>query len=186
MIKDRLKAFKGSIFICGFMASGKSTIGKKIAHNLEMPFYDLDQVIVENEGKSINQIFSEEGESYFRKKEWEYLLELTQNVKGVISLGGGALQNQRIVDHLKVYGILVFIETPLEQIVERVAANDKRPILWDENGKIKSKGTLFNELKALYLEREKYYKQAQLSVDTSTLSIAEVVQLAVQKISRHV
>lgn len=186
MNTERVKKFNGSIFISGFMASGKSTIGQEIAKELEMPFTDLDAVIVEKEGKSINQIFSEDGEAYFREKEWQYLLELTQTQKGVISLGGGALQNQRIVDHLKIYGILVFIDTPFDEIVNRVARNDKRPILWDEDGKIKSKQTLYDELKTLYLGREKYYKQAQVSVNTSSLSVVEAAQKAIKKISRHV
>ncbi|MDZ7756115.1 MAG: shikimate kinase [Rhodohalobacter sp.] len=111
---------------------------------------------------------------------------IDRNHKGVISLGGGALQNQRIVDHLKIYGILVFIDTPFDEIVERVACNDQRPILWDSDGKIKSKQTLYDELKALYLSREKYYKQAQVSVNTSSLSAAKAAQKAIQKISRHV
>ncbi|MAO64415.1 MAG: shikimate kinase [Balneola sp.] len=186
MNAERIKKFSGSIFISGFMASGKSTIGRQMAQELELPFYDLDDVIVEKEGRSINRIFEDDGEAYFREKEWQYLLELTQTTKGVISLGGGALQNQRVVDHLKIYGILVFIDTPFSEIVERVARNDKRPILWDENGKIKSKQTLYDELKTLYLSREKYYNQAQVSVNTSSLSAAEAAQKAIQKISRHV
>jgi shikimate kinase len=187
MNKERLRNFKQSIFICGFMASGKSTIGRSIAHKLEFPFIDLDDVIVEKEKRTINEIFDEEGEDYFREKEWKYLLEITQTKKGVISLGGGALQNQRVVDHLKIYGLLVFIDTPLDEIVKRVAANDKRPILWDESGKIKSNETLYEELKTLYLSREKYYKQAQVSVKTSPSETAdEIAEKAIQKISRHV
>ncbi|HBQ60002.1 MAG TPA: chorismate mutase, partial [Balneolaceae bacterium] len=121
MNAERIKKFSGSIFISGFMASGKSTIGRQMAQELELPFYDLDDVIVEKEGRSINRIFEDDGEAYFREKEWQYLLELTQTTKGVISLGGGALQSQRVVDHLKIYGILVFIDTPFSAIVERVA-----------------------------------------------------------------
>ncbi|MDZ7756116.1 MAG: shikimate kinase [Rhodohalobacter sp.] len=82
MNEERVKKFKGSIFISGFMASGKSTIGRMIAEQLELPFVDLDDVIVEKEGKSINQIFEDKGEAYFREKEWQYLLELTETTKG--------------------------------------------------------------------------------------------------------
>ena len=183
----RLERFKDSIYVCGFMASGKSTLGKALAEKLEREYCDLDDVIVEREGKSIRDIFNEHGEEYFREKEWEYLLDLTRNFKGVVSLGGGALQNQRIVDHLKVNGLLLFVDTPLEQIVDRVLSSNERPILFNNDGKIKSRETLFTELKALYSGREKFYKQAQIGIKTPLFSsVEEMTEAAIEKIIRHV
>jgi shikimate kinase len=183
----RLERFKDSIYVCGFMASGKSTLGKALAKKLGRDYQDLDDVIEEREEKSIRDIFNKNGEAYFRAKEWEYLLDLTRNFKGVVSLGGGALQNQRIVDHLKVNGILLFLDTPLEQVVDRVLESDERPILFTEDGKIKSRETLFTELKTLYSGRENFYKQAQIIINTTKYStVEELTEAAIEKLIRHV
>ena len=167
MNEYRLKKFDGSIYLSGFMATGKSAIGRIVANQLDKPFVDLDDTITQKEGSSIKKIFQNYGEPYFREKEWEYLLELTREFKGVVALGGGSLQNQRVVDHLKVHGILVFIKTPMEVIVERVMRNSKRPIVLNEEGKIKSRETLFTELKALYSSRLEYYEQAQVILESN-------------------
>lgn len=183
----KLNKFEGSLFICGFMASGKSTLGREIANELGWKFLDLDTFIEKREGKSIRDLFEVNGESYFRNKEREYLMELAKNFRGVLALGGGALQEQRVVDYLKLNGLLIFVDTPLEQITERVINNTERPILFDKNGKIKSKEILFAELKTLYLSREKFYKQAQISIKTSLFtSVEEMTQKVIEKIIRHV
>ncbi len=182
-----LETVKKNIFICGFMASGKSTLGKNLAEKIDWPYRDLDNEIEEREGKTIRDIFNEYGESYFRKKERKYLVDLSNNFHGVISLGGGALQNQQIVDQVKQHGLLLFIDTPLEQITQRVLSSTERPILFDDKGKIKSKETLFTELKTLYLEREKYYKQAQVSIYTPLFpNVQEMTDAAIEKIKKHV
>ncbi len=187
MNEYRLKKFDGSIFLAGFMATGKSAIGRMVSKKLEKPFSDLDQVITDKERTSIREIFSNQGESYFREKEWQYLLELTREFKGIVALGGGALQNQRIVDHLKVHGILVFIKTPIEIIVERVMRNTKRPIVLDVEGKIKSRETLFRELKALYSERLEYYEQAQVILESDGYETKEMqAQKLIDKLTRYV
>lgn len=187
MNSHRLERFKDSIYVSGFMASGKSTLGEMLAKKLGRDYKDLDAVIEQKEGTSIRSIFDEQGEAYFREKEWEYLLDLTRNFKGVVSLGGGALQNQRIVDHLKVSGLLLFVDTPLEVVTDRVLNNKERPILFNEEGKIKSRETLFTELKTLYSVREKFYKQAQVSIKTQLFSsVEEMTEAAIEKITRHV
>ncbi|RNC85596.1 MAG: shikimate kinase [Balneola sp.] len=183
----RLNRFQGSIFLTGFMASGKSTIGRLVAELINRPFVDLDEIIEEKERKSIKDIFKEEGEKYFRDKEREYLLELTKNFSGVIALGGGALQNQRIIDQLKLRGLLVLIKIPLEVIIERVSRNKNRPITLDAEGKIKSRETLLNELKSLYLSREGLYSQAQITVESDGYRPKEeIAQILIEKLKRHV
>lgn len=183
----RLARFKDSIFICGFMGTGKSTLGLELAKSLQFPFIDLDHYIEEKERSSIAEIFTEKGEPYFRALEWKYLLELTKDFKGVVSLGGGALQNQRVIDHLKLHGILVFIETPMDVILERVMRNKKRPIVLDKDGKLKSQETLFTDLKTLYSSREGLYKQAQVKFVTDKNSAKdEQVRKLIEKIKRHV
>lgn len=183
----RLEKFDGIIFLSGFMATGKSTLGKIISKLLSKPFKDLDTVICEKEGKTIKEIFTEHGEKYFREKEKEYLLELTRNFKGVLALGGGALHNQQIVDHLKLSGIIVFINTPLEEILNRVLRRTTRPILYDAQGKIKSREALFNELKALYSTRIEFYQQAQIILEGSNgIDKNEQANILIEKLKRYV
>lgn len=183
----RLARFKDSIFMCGFMGTGKSKIGYELSKSLDFPFIDLDNYIEEQEGSTISEIFKEKGENYFREKEWEYLLKLTRSFKGVIALGGGALHNQRVVDHLKLHGLLVFIDTHMDIILRRVMRNKKRPILLDESGKLKSEETLFRELKTLYSSRKALYEQAQIKFENDeSLDIKDKVQKVIEKIKRHV
>lgn len=184
---NRFKFYDQSLYVTGFMASGKSTLAKALAVELDMDHEDLDHFIEQKEGRSIQAIFDENGEEYFRKKEREYLIELTHNFKGVISLGGGALQDQMIVDHLKVNGLLVCIKAPFDEIIERVKNSTERPILYNEDGKIKPDETLKTELKTLYSSRLKFYEQAQIKINSSDYgSKNEMVKAAIGKIKRHV
>jgi shikimate kinase len=183
----RLKGFDGSFYISGFMGAGKSVIGSLFAQKLELPFHDLDKYLVQKERKNIQDIFKEDGEQYFREKEWEYLLDLTRSFKGVIALGGGALQNQNIVDHLKVNGLLIYIDTPMEVILDRILRNPKRPIVRNELGEIKSRETLKIELETLYSSRIEFYKQAEVELITSGNEKKEiVVNRLIDKIKKHV
>ncbi len=187
MMEERKKTFNESIFLTGFMASGKSSIGKLLAYNLELPFIDLDKYIENKEGAEISSIFTEMGERYFREKEWECLLEVTQQFKGVVSLGGGALQNQNVIDHLKIYGLLVYLNIPMEVILERVQRNKKRPIVLDKNGEFKPRDILFSEMERLYLSRKEFYNQAQVILEsTGEESKQEHVARLIKKINRFV
>ena len=187
MNEYRLKNYKGSFFICGFMGAGKSTIGKLLAKELALPFRDLDTYIEEKENCQVSEIFQNKGEEYFRAKEWEYLLELTRNFVGVISLGGGALQNQQIVDHLKLHGLLILIDLPLEVIVSRIRKNKKRPIVIDKDGELKTEQKLLNELKVLYSTRLEFYKQAQIKLITNgTEDSQNLIPVLINKIKKHV
>lgn len=183
----RLKRFDESFYLCGFMGAGKSAIGSLLAKKLELPFHDLDKYLVLKEGKTIPEIFKEEGEEYFREKEWEYLIDLTRSFKGVVALGGGALQNQHIVDHLKINGLLIYLDTPLEVILDRVLKNPKRPIVRNTAGEIKSRETLKIELETLYSSRIEFYKQAEVKLITSGKEKKElVVNRLIDKIKKHV
>lgn len=183
----RLKNFDGSIYLCGFMATGKSSVGKELARLLEKPYTDLDSKIEQQEGRPVKNIFEQKGEAYFRKKEWECLLDLTRTFRGVVSLGGGALHDQRVVDHLKVHGLLIYLKTSLDVIIDRVMRNKKRPIVLNEQGELKSRETLYAELKTLYSEREPLYEQAQITLhgNHNTQKKDQAVKL-VEKIKRYV
>ena len=187
MNEYRLKNYTGSFYICGFIGAGKSTIGKALAKELTLPFQDLDKYVERKEGCKISEIFKNKGEEYFRIKEWEYLLELTRNFVGVVSLGGGALQNQQVVDHLKLHGLLILVDIPLDVIVSRIRKNTKRPIVIDEDGELKTEQKLLSELKVLYSKRSEFYQQAQIKlISNGTEGAKKLIPLLIDKIKKHV
>lgn len=151
-----------TIFLCGFMGTGKTTLGKKLAALLNLPFRDLDDYMVEKDDRSIPEIFEEEGEPYFRSLERESIRELGRQFQGVLALGGGALQNQEIIDYIKENGMLVFIKTDFNTILERILSEEGRPLLLDDDGNRKPKEVLTRELRQLYDSRLPSYNQAQL------------------------
>ena len=187
MNEYRLRQFSQSIFLTGFMATGKSSVGKVVAERLERPFTDIDTRIEQSTGKSIKDLFEQDGETAFREIEWQQLLEVTRTFNGVVALGGGALQNQHVVDHLKVHGLLVFIKTPMNVIMERILRNTNRPIALDANGKLKSPEALFTELNALYLNRIGYYEQAQIILESTGYETKdEQATKLIDKLQRYV
>lgn len=175
------------IFLCGFMGAGKSTIGSKLAEKLGLTFLDLDDFIAHKTGKSIPEIFEEGGEQAFRKTERTCILEIIRTYEGVVALGGGSLQNQHMVDHIKLNGLLVFIETPISVILERIGKDRNRPLLLNEEGKIKNKEILETELGTLYEKRLPLYRQAELTVtDDGNKNTETLVENLMNKITYHV
>lgn len=175
------------IFICGFMGAGKTTVGRQLAKELDLSFYDLDDLIEASSGRSIDSIFSEEGEATFRQQEKEALLQVIRTKKGVVALGGGSLQNQHLLDHIKVNGMLVFLKTPMPQIVDRLVRCDHRPLLLDATGNMKPRSILKAELQELYEKRLPFYEQAEVTVHTEDYaSIDALVGQLVKKIRYHV
>src|SRR5690625_5362958 len=111
------------IFLCGMMGAGKSTIGPRLADLMEKPFADLDQIIEETEKMTIPAIFEKKGESWFRKRERELLIQTAREFNGVLALGGGSLQNQELTDQLKMYGWLVYLDRKSTRLNSSHVAN---------------------------------------------------------------
>lgn len=175
------------IFLCGFMGSGKSAIGRQLAEILDVSYLDLDEAIVERVGSSIPEIFGTFGEKGFRETERKILFNVVRDYEGVVSLGGGSLQNQHIADHLKLNGLLVFIEVPISVILERISQDKNRPLLLDEQGNPKNKKQLSEEMTALYGERLPFYEQAVIKIkNDGTLPVRKIVKQLVNKIRNHV
>ena len=175
------------IFLCGFMGAGKSVIGRTLAEQLEVSFLDLDDKIEEQTGQAISEIFEESGESAFRVAERRALLEVIRKFEGVVSLGGGSLQNQYMVDHVKLNGLLIFIETPISVILDRISQDENRPLLLDEQGNPKSEEQLKKELTALYEERLPLYEQAVIRIkNDGKKSVTDSVKKLLKKIRNHV
>lgn len=182
-----IKNLPDRIFLCGFMGAGKSTLGEELAKKLSLSFLDLDTSIAREAGKSIPEIFDTEGEEAFRSLEMKLLLDVIRNYKGVVALGGGSLQNQHLLDHLKVNGLLIFIETPFSVILERIGNDKNRPLLLREDGSLKEKDILHKELKTLYDRRLPYYEQAELKLKCDgEQTTDELVATLIKKIGYHV
>ncbi len=149
---------KKNICIIGLMGSGKSVIGKDLSKYLNFNFYDTDKEIEVKAKKSISAIFEEDGESYFRALEEKICLELLTNDKSVISLGGGSIINKRIRKLIKQNSYSIYLEVKLSNLVNRVKASKKRPLLNKELNKI-------DILKDLYNKRRKFYEKADLTIN---------------------
>ena len=138
------------------MGVGKSTIGKILAKKLNYNFIDVDKLIEAKEGASINLIFKNKSENYFRKIERETtLLELKKN-NSVISLGGGAFINNTIRKKTKKLSTSFWLDVPIEELIKRLKKNKKRPLLFKKN--------LSDTVKKIYLERKKTYSEANFKI----------------------
>lgn len=171
---------KQPLFLCGMMGSGKTTVGKTIAERLGVPFSDLDSMIADEAGMGIPQIFEKKGEKWFRQLEQKILVRESQNFKGVMALGGGSLQNQPIVDHLKLYGWLIFLKVHESVISDRVAGDLNRPLL--SNAK-ESKELPGKMITRLIEQRLPFYIQAQITVDAGKSSPDLIADNILKKIN---
>jgi shikimate kinase len=161
-------AFKGKkIFLVGMMGVGKSTLGKKLARLSAYDHIDTDQEIERRVGKSINQIFEEEGEEEFRKHEAALYNALLADERDlIISTGGGFLTNLDSMDELLRYGICVYIKAEPKFISSRIyKPNSTRPLVNNS----RSKEELEAHLSRLIEEREHQYAQAQVHVNAKDL-----------------
>lgn len=118
-----------NIFLIGFMGSGKSTIGRFLQKELNMELVEMDARIVEEQGMSINDIFAEKGEDYFRDLESRLVLDLNSEGNTIVSCGGGVVIRPENVENMKKNGTIVFLSATPDTIYERVKNSTERPIL---------------------------------------------------------
>jgi shikimate kinase len=140
-----------NIILIGPMGSGKSTIGSIIARRLNREFQDSDQYIERRTGVDIARIFDIEGEAGFRERETNALRELLSGNNRVIATGGGSVvrpENQKL---LKQQGYIVFLDTSLNQQMQRLRRDKKRPLLQTENPRARLE-TLLQERRPIYLD----------------------------------
>ena len=168
-------ALPNYIFITGFMGSGKTTFGKKLAALLKYDHLDLDQWIEENENITIEAVFKNEGEQFFRELETKYIKKIIEIKKSVVvSLGGGAICFNDNLNLVKKNGLLIYIKlSPLVLTNRIIKSKIKRPLLQNLNRK-----ELLTEIKKLLLKRIKIYEQAHLIFNGLILNPKNVAQLA--------
>ena len=167
--------FPEVIFLCGFSGSGKTETGKQLADMLEYGFTDTDAIVEESFGKSIPEIFAKMGEGKFRFAESDVVRMSVKRKPQVISLGGGAVDDEKTLEWVKDNGVLVYLQVAPETVYERLRESHIRPMLEafsrsEEN----QRDAVMKRIRALLSEREAYYLKAHLVVDTEGKSTADV------------
>jgi len=160
-----------NIALIGFMGTGKSSVGRLIAEQLNFEFIDTDDWIEQQSGKSVSRIFAEDGEPVFRQWENQVVLQLGTSASTVISTGGGLGANEKHLEHLKDHSVVVCLWASPEKIWSRVQHQSHRPLLKDPDPLLK--------IRQLLTSREVVYKQADVLLNTDLRSVREVAQLAV-------
>jgi shikimate kinase len=162
---------RGRIFLVGFMGAGKSTIGPRLACQLQWSFCDLDEQIEKEQGLSIRDIFHFQGEARFRELETEALKRTAQMNSTVIALGGGAFSSSGNREIVRQLGISVFLDCPFEVVLERCTACTGRPLFQEPVA-----------VSALYQSRRPSYLLSDLSVEVGRQTPEQIVDIILDKI----
>lgn len=165
---------KRNIVLCGFMATGKSSVGKRLAEILGREFLDLDALIEAEEGMPISQIFARKGEPAFRALESRMVERVAERSGCVIAAGGGAILNPKNFETLKRSGVVVVLEADADTVLSRIGDGEDRPLL-----RVADKRTRIRELME---QRKEAYAMADFAVDTSHLGIEEVALQLVDRL----
>ena len=163
-----------NIAITGFMAVGKSVVGRKLAQRLKRTFVDLDHAIEDREGTRVDEIFKLRGETYFRELEKETLQGVLSHDGQVIATGGGAVTDEQNLQLLKERSILVCLTASPAKLDQRSGPDRRRPLLRGDNR--------LKRIEDLLAQRDRVYRQAHISIDTEHLSVAEVVEEIIKAI----
>ena len=168
------------IFLIGMPGAGKSTLGKDLADKLMMPFFDLDKEIEKREKRSVQDIFQDEGESYFRLVEAAMLRELnTIHHSFILATGGGTPCFHQSLPFMLEAGKVLFLDLSIETLFKRVKSSKDRPLL-----ALQSDEEIKHRLETLRAERLSFYQQAHESISENDLSIAYVLNLLLRKESQ--
>lgn len=164
-----------TVFLCGFMGCGKSTVGKLAAKKLGCGFCDTDELIVENQGMTIPEIFAQKGEPYFRQIEAEIVRSLCGRTT-VAACGGGAMLNPATAKAAAESGSrIIFLDVPFDVCYERISGDTNRPIVMNSTRE---------QLEELYNRRRDIYIQnstVRIECSGSPVEIAEQIAETIKK-----
>lgn len=161
-----------NIVLVGFMATGKTTVGRLIAHKAGMGFISIDELIEKKEGMPIKDIFSLKGEGYFRKAERAAVAEASKARASVIDAGGGVVIDELNVRDLKAGGIIFCLDATPEEILERAKGLTHRPLL--------NVSDPLSEIIKIMEARAEYYERADYHIDTGGRSAPEVAEAIIE------
>ncbi|MEM7583927.1 MAG: shikimate kinase [Acidobacteriota bacterium] len=164
------------LFLVGFMASGKSTVGSVLAEKLGRPFLDLDAVIEAEAGESIPEIFESRGEPVFRDLEHRCLTDMAAIPSAVIATGGGTMVFERNREAMRRLGVSIWLDPGIDTLLARLrrTAGGDRPLYQDEA-----------QARALYNRRVEAYRMADLRVTSPTEATAHAVADKIQSLLRE-
>ena len=161
------------VYLIGYMGSGKSTLGRKLAHHLHIPFIDMDSYIEERNYRTIPQIFEEEGEASFRQKEKKALIELSEFTDAVVATGGGAPCFFDNMDLMNKTGRTIFLNIDPGILAHRLLhSKTERPLI-----KGKSKEELIRFIDESLEKRLSFYKKAQIEIREPDPAMKELLRL---------
>lgn len=155
-----------NIVLVGLMGAGKTSVGKKLADILKCEFLDVDNIIEIEQNRTISNIFSTDGEAFFRKLENNTISALAKLENKVISTGGGSVENIDNLNILKTSGFVVYLKATAECLHERIKTETHRPLLQNANP--------LNTLQTLLKKREKNYLLADYVIDTMGKDITAI------------
>jgi shikimate kinase len=164
-----------AIFLVGFMGSGKSAVGEALAARLGRDYADTDRLVVEREGRSVDVIFEQSGEGYFRAVEWECLRSFEGRRALVVAAGGGLFLGWRQRRWLGEQGRTVWLDVPLDVARQRVGEDGSRP-LWTGRDPL--------DFRALFDKRRAIYALAELRVQANPGSAEDVAGRVLQRLGR--
>lgn len=150
------------------MGTGKTSLGKLLAEKLGRSFIDLDQKIEQDTGLTVPQIFEMYGEKYFRELEKKAVEEVSQRRNLVIATGGGTVKDEENIRMLKSSGMIICLTTEPEEIFRRTERRGERPVLDGGEDRLAT-------IKKLLAERQKFYAQADYTVDTTDWSPLQIM-----------
>jgi shikimate kinase len=163
----------GSLFLTGPMGAGKSTIGRQLSKQLDLPFHDSDHEIEARTGVDIPLIFELEGEAGFRKRECVVIDELTQLPDIVLATGGGAILDPQNREHLGNRGRVIYLHASVNQQLKRTRMDRNRPLLQTDDPRAR--------LEELMATRDPLYREiATIVIDTDGMRVRDVVRKIMQ------
>ena len=165
-----------SVFLCGFMGVGKSTVGKLLSEKLQVPFYDTDILISENAGATVAELFAL-GEENFRMLESEEIQKFEFLPAGIVALGGGALKDPMNLRAIQKNGVLVYLGAEPATLHSRLADSTHRPLLEGHTGDAR-----LNKISRLLEERQIVYKSADIFISTDGKSPEAVSTEIIQEL----
>ncbi|WP_411337553.1 shikimate kinase [Ruminococcus gauvreauii] len=157
------------IILIGFMGSGKTSVGKQLAKVMQLPFVDMDELIVQKSGMEITEIFERYGEAHFRELETECLKELSEDrERKVLSVGGGLPVQSRNQPYLKNMGTVILLEASVQTLLRRLKHDSSRPML--------KGGDLQQKIETLQEQRKaEYEKVSDVRVVTDNKGFSQIV-----------
>ena len=157
---------KNLVFL-GMMGSGKSSIGNLVSKKLNLPFIDIDSLIVQNTGMSISEIFEKKGEVYFRNLEEKITLKCLKKIKSVVSLGGGGFINTKIRKEILTNHFSFWLNWDDSILIRRIKGSKQRPLVFKSTDQ---------EIRTIIKDRSRIYSSAQFKINCNKLTKTKIVK----------